>query len=560
MTAVVNHVRAPQAAGEPADLMGLVEVALSRVEWRSGWAAGLEGSLAEGFGNGASDIDLVLIDPGDAQPAVMPAVLFAGGRRIEVRIRSAGQIREEFRVLAARSRRPSALTEDLLDRCQRLLGARWLRNHDVAEAVLRSARAELPDDFASIVAGWWGRSAKHSLRQAMAWALLGQAGEAAGWARTGLVQATKSWAAGRGETYVEPKWLAPQLARIGEPAVTDRFEALHSRRRITDPQEYVTQCLSYARGLGLAGLERVPERLHLGRMPGVTSWPVRDRVHVIRDRRNVFVLGETAGRVWRSVVFGQPLAEVVAAAPSAEAVLADFLRYGLLRLRCGGSTVCPRSPLAAPAGPMNPPPSTAAPLIGLDGAHVTGPESVDLLPLPADRFAAAAMNLTWSVIVLENLGEDLSGAVAARQWPSADLAVRRSVTVGLRAVLSAHGVAPLPPDPEIGGRIALIPGRAARLRAAADRVTATPVRDARSAAVARVRLAGFLRLVRTICRADEFPASFTSPGQWRDTLGIGYEWLRIGTHLGAPLPIGDARDLMSGGTQPHVRPGAARED
>jgi len=170
------------------------------------------------------------------------------------------------------------------------------------------------------------------------------------------------------------------------------------------------------------------------------------------------------------------------------------------------------------------------------------------------------MNLVWCNIVLENLAEDLAGAVAARQWSGADLAVRRGVTVGLRAVLSAYGVAPLPPDPEIAHRVALIPGRAARLSAAAARVTAAPVRDARSAAVARVRLTGFIRLVRTIGRADEFPASFRSARQWQDTLGLGYQWLRLGTHLGAPLPIDDARDLLGGGTQPHVRPGAAGED
>lgn len=42
-----------------------------------------EGSLAEGFGNEGSDIDLLLIVPGSEQ-AVMPTVLFLDGRRVEL--------------------------------------------------------------------------------------------------------------------------------------------------------------------------------------------------------------------------------------------------------------------------------------------------------------------------------------------------------------------------------------------------------------------------------------------------------------------------------------------
>jgi len=377
-------------AVDEASLSELVDDVLARVEWQPGWAAGLEGSLAEGFGNDASDLDLVLIDPADADPPAMPAVLFSAGRRVEVRVRSAGQLRAEFRLLAARRRRPSALSEDLLDRCQRLLGARWLRNRDVADTVLRPVRAQLPGGFASLAAGWWAHSARQSLRQAVASAVLGQEGDAAEWARNGLVQVVKSWAARRGETYVEPKWLALQLTRIGEPAVAHRFESLYSRRGSARAEDYVTACVAFARDLGVTGLERERDRLHLDRMPDVTSWPVQGRMHVIRNRREVFALGETAGQVWRSVVFGQTLPQALVSAQVAAssgddvpgALLADFLRYGLLRLRSGSRTVDPRSPYAAPSGPMNPPPSTVTPLIGLGGAPVPGPAGVALLPVP----------------------------------------------------------------------------------------------------------------------------------------------------------------------------------
>ncbi|MEU8034095.1 hypothetical protein AB0C13_36800, partial [Streptomyces sp. NPDC049099] len=65
-------------------------------------------------------------------------------------------------------------------------------------------------------------------------------------------------------------------------------------------------------------------------------------------------------------------------------------------------------------------------------------------------------------------------------------------------------------------------------------------------------LRGFIAQVRAAAGADSFPLSFDSADTWRATLQLGYDWLRVGAHLNAELPIEEARDLLTGhGTQPH---------
>ncbi|MBO0856163.1 MAG: hypothetical protein J2P18_20630, partial [Nocardia sp.] len=51
-----------------------------------------------------------------------------------------------------------------------------------------------------------------------------------------------------------------------------------------------------------------------------------------------------------------------------------------------------------------------------------------------------------------------------------------------------------------------------------------------------------------------FPASFDSHEQWRRTLEISYDWVRLAAYLNAELPIDEVQDLLaSGGGQPHQR-------
>ncbi|MEU4083146.1 hypothetical protein, partial [Streptomyces aureus] len=406
------------------------------------------------------------------------------------------------------------------------------------------------------------RRRRQSLRHALALQCLGESDEAVDWTRAALVQSVKSWAAGLGETYLEPKWLSMQLDRAGRTDVRDRYWELESAAVPPGDAEaahfHLTACLDFAEDLGLTDLPRRPERLTVARVAGVTTWQTGERVHVVRGRRDVFALGADAGSVWRSLVLGRPLPHVLAdsavtGVTDPGRIVAAFLRHGLVRLAWkGGGTVTPALPLAAPPGPVTPPPSTLQPLLSVGGAAVTGPRAVDLMPLPADRFAAAAMALVWSNVVVENAVEDLTGALRRGQHRVAELTARRAVHAALRGLFSAHGVNPLPADTDLVRRMELLPEATVPIGVRARELLARGVRSAEDGDALRAELRRFIALVRGAVGADSFPLSFDSAYTWRATLQLGHDWLRMGAHLGAELPIEEARDLLAGnGAQPH---------
>ncbi|MFF2996019.1 hypothetical protein ACFVTC_15800 [Streptomyces sp. NPDC057950] len=540
-------------------LQDLLDKSLAALPPGPDWAVVLEGSIAEGFGNPSSDIDFLLIGRDGADLPTMPSLLFVDGRRVEIRTRSVRQLAEQFTALEAGAGRPGRLSEDLLNRCQRLLGSHPLRGHALVDEV----KALLPAGrLREIAAGWWTHRAQQSLRHAMALDCLGEGAEAADWARAGLVQAVKAWAAGLGETYLEPKWLSLQLDRAGRADVRDRYWALESAAPAGHEADavhgYLGECLAFAAELGITGVAWRPERLTVERAARVTTWQTGERVHVIRDRRDVFALGGRAGAVWRSLVLGTPLPAVLAGARRAGAadsgrLIAAFLRYGLVRLAWkGAGTVTPALPLAAPAGPVTPPPHSAPPLLSVRGAAVSGPDGIDLVPLPAERFAAATMALVWSNVVVENAREDLDGALRRGQWRVAELTSRRAVHAALRGLLSSYGVNPLPADTDLVRRLSLLPSLPGSVRGRAEDLLGRTIASPGQGERVRTDLEDFVALVRDTAGADAFPSSFDSADTWRATLELGYDWLRIGTYLGAELPLEEARDLIvSNGVQPH---------
>ncbi|MEU6273188.1 hypothetical protein ABZ871_12395 [Streptomyces populi] len=540
-------------------LQDLLDKSLAELPLDTEWAVTLEGSIAEGFGNPSSDIDFLLVSRSDDDLPTMPSLLFVDGRRVEIRTRSVRQLADQFREVERGAARPARLSEDLLNRCQRVLHSHPLRGHALVEEV----KALLPvERFRRITADWWAHRARQSLRHALALQCLGESDEAVDWTRAALVQSVKSWAAGLGETYLEPKWLSLQLDRAGRADVRDRYWALETAVVPSDDaaaaRDRLTACLDFAADLGLTGVPRKPERLTVERVARVTTWQTGERVHVVRGGRDVFALGADAGAVWRSLVLGRPLPRVLAESaatgvPDPGRLLAAFLRHGLVRLVWkGGGAVTPALPLAAPPGPVTPPPSTARPLLSVRGAAVTGPRAIDLMPLPADRFAAAAMALVWSNVVVENAVEDLTGALRRGQRRVAELTARRAVHAALRGLFSAHGVNPLPADTDLVRRMDLLPAATGPIGARAGELLGRGVDPAEDGDALRAELRRFIALVRAAMGADSFPLSFDSAHTWRATLQLGHDWLRMGAHLGAELPIEEARDLLAGhGAQPH---------
>ncbi|GAB2691050.1 AMP-binding protein [Nocardia thraciensis] len=563
--------RSPVLSVEAAqDLLGR---ALNQVAVAENSAMLLEGSLAEGFGNAGSDVDFLAVTPGAEELPTLPTVLFIDGRRVEVRTRSAGQLRGQLeRVAGADS--PAALDEDVLNRCQRFLHGTVLRSGPGGPDITELRSPLPPDEFARILGDWWSERARQALRYAVALHAMGEREEADEWARDGLLQAVKAWAARRGETYVETKWLPEQLDRIAERAGDDdRFvREVVARYRAVGRSASFSKTLTLATGFGACGVVDDPDHVVLARVPGVTTWGIGERVHVIRGDSDVFVLSERGGRAWRSVVLRRSVRDVLERGDIG-AELAEFVRLGLVGLQWrGGGAITPALAMCKPLRPYTPAPGRGVPALGLSGAaREAVPEGAEpiatLSPLPAARFVACALDLVWSNVVLENAREDLVGAVKGGQGAVADIAAHRLAAMCVRMLLSAYGIHPLPADVAPARTLArLLPGPAGGraefpgMVEAAGRVDFSQTLVAGDDPLAELaRLDDLVARVRAHVGGDDFPASFDSREQWRRTLDISYDWLRVAGYLDTDLPLDEARDLLtSGGRQPHLREGGPR--
>ncbi|PXX60181.1 acyl-CoA synthetase (AMP-forming)/AMP-acid ligase II [Nocardia tenerifensis] len=557
---------------------GLLDAALESVAVPADSTVLFEGSLAEGFGNDGSDVDFLVLAPGDEELPTLPTVLFIDGRRVEVRTRSESQLRRQL-LQVADAATVTELDEDLLNRCQRFLRATVVRpgTPDVSEL-----RALLPHStFKTLIADWWTARAQQALRYAIALRTLKARAEAIDWARNGLLQAVKGWAARRGESYLETKWLPRQLDRLGADEIIDRYRELadpgawagddtdrtygdilpDATARALSEQTTWRQLIALATDLGVDIVDD-PDQILFARVPLVTTWNIGERVHVLRGDSEVFVLSDSAARAWRSVVFRHSLSAVLARAPQDHtAELAEFLRLGLVGLQWRrGELLTPALAMCKPLRPYTPVPAAVAPALGVNGA-ARADAIATLSPLPARRFTECGMNLVWSNIVLENAREDLKGALANYQGAVADIAAHRMIAMAVRVLLSAFGIHPLPADVAPPSTLRrLLPPHARRrddLLAALETTRRVRFSEPVTGDAGLAVLDDFVTLVRSVAAdraATPFPASFDSREQWRRTLDIGYDWLRIAGYLDTDLPLDEARDLLaSGGQQPHLR-------
>jgi acyl-CoA synthetase (AMP-forming)/AMP-acid ligase II len=504
-----------------------------------------EGSLAEGFGNDGSDIDLLLLLPGTGAHAVMPTVLFIDGHRVEIRAQSHAQVRKRLHQVRRALDTGAHVTEDTLNRVQRFLRGTVLRTGpgygDLRDIVTHP-------ELTGLLARWWQRRADHCLRQSAALALL--AGdtdtEAVAWAREGLTQSMKAFLARHGEGYLEVKWLPLQIDRLRRSGTADTL--LDEYRRL-DAAPTVAGVLALAARLGGPALTLDPRNVVLKKVPHVTTWPIRSATHVVRGRSDLFVLSAACAQSWRRVVFGQTLAQTTAAPQH----LRLFARYGFIALQWrGAGTIKPAAAMCDPARPSTPPPSLRRPVLTIEGAPADGDIARSVLPPKA--FAEAASALVLANMVLENAREDFDGAVKDGQWPVATLCGRRIVTMAVRILASAWGVTPLPGDQVLlSGLDTLVPEHP-RLAADARRLADHVIGDQDEAARARADLDRLVTDVQTVTGGQMFPSSFASRAQWQETLRYGYQWLRMGGYLDAYVELDEARDLLaSGGAQPSVR-------
>jgi hypothetical protein len=536
-------------------LQRILDDALSQVKVPDGCGAVLEGSIAAGFGNDTSDIDLLLIEDGEREHLTMPTILFIDGRRVEVRLRSSGQIRRQADELASytRGRRGQAwqIPEDLLNRCQRLSCAYPLRQ----PRLVADIQAGLTD-LDPVVSTWFAHRAGQAALRAIALNTLGCPERAVLWAQTGLRHGAKSWVARLGQTYLADKWLDQQLNRLEDPdGLTERLRAALSAGD-QSPAHQLQLCLDLLPRFGIDAAATDPASIHLTGAPGVTTWQIGDRVHVLRGRTDIFVLGSRTGNLWRSIVFEVPLPELLAgisaALPDAGPLIARLEQLGLVRLarRPGGVIAAPHVlTLAATVG---------TPALSLHGALLqesATKDQIQLIALSARRFANAGMSLIWANVMVENAREDLVGAIKRGQWRTADAAARRMFAEACRSMLSAFGVSPPATAEDAPTLIATLTTLPVDIRSEATALAClAPPPDREAAGLLLGRLDDFVKRTRNASDTILFPSSFDSAQAWQRTLEHGYDWIRLGAFLDADFPIEEARDLItSGGVQPALK-------
>lgn len=533
-------------------LRELLTQALERVEHPPTYGVVLEGSIAEGFGNDTSDVDFLLLTDDDYEHPTMPTVLFVDGHRVEVRMRSARQLRAQVAGLnttsAAMSHREAKVSEDQLNRCQRFAHSVVVHNGALIERVRRSLP---PCDLAALISAWFDRQARDSLRYAVALLELREFDEAALWARAGLTEAAKGWAAARGETYLGMKWLPEQLARIAGEAevIAELRQLLASSEKRAAADEYAAACLDMAARLGCRGAIESAESVVLARRRDVTTWQLGTRVHVVRGRSDVFALEPDAVTVWRSLVFGQTLTEIHARArrgsPSAGAVIADLHRLGLIDLRWrGGARI-------KPALAYTPAPEFDQPTLCANGMLARPFDRVvKRCPIAARDFAAAGMAQVWANVEIENAREDLRGALNAAQWGVVRTTAHRMLRRACVVALTAYGVYPLP-LPEAGPYtlqdVRDLPQDIKNMALTLEREVQAGELDSKLPQATLELLEDFVEMIRRDTFGEDFPACFLDDNGWNRTLEIGYDWVRLGAYLDAEFPIEEAHDLLTAG-------------
>jgi predicted nucleotidyltransferase len=515
------------------------------------YAVYLEGSIAEGFGNSTSDVDFVLIDPAEQEYPVMPTLMFLQGRRVEVRMRSSRTLKAQLdRVrewgLSEKALPPKSIDEEVLDRCQRFVNGKVFSGAREIEIL----RANLPQEaLRAAISKWFLLQCRGSHARASLCLALGRLDESEAYARAALTEAAKACLALHGETYLAKKWISKQFDR--QPQLIDiknEFETLELNVERHPPDQYLREVTNFVRNK-LVDIEIGQEKFSIQRSPGVTTWRLGSRLHVLRGDFDLFALSGEAERVWRCCRFGESVLQVISdsSAPGTNGrkILFDFFQLGLIQIHCSGIGNLHRRAMSLP-------PSAQRPFISIDGLSIDekAGQSIHLAPMPARRFVACGMELAYVNMVIENAREDAAGACSAKQWKVVERAARRMLRNACLAVLSAHGVHPLPTQEE-----------ACAATAALDSVPESVVQliadlDGRISVYDQVSAAGLLRdleaaieLLRKEAGAGLFPKSFMTNLEWAQTLSIGYDWARLGAYLDADFPIDQARELISSGSR-----------
>jgi hypothetical protein len=535
------------------DVKNLLAEALRRLRLPNNYGVLLEGSVAEGFGNRTSDIDFLIVTEGP-QSKRLPTVMFIDGRRVEIRIRCAAEIADHAAHIlgagAGGEATIAALSRDELDIFQRFAHATVLRDSPVVRLLLASHDREL---FKSIAMRWHARRAIRASNRAWLMRHFGKSESSAAWMRNALVAAGKAGVAAAGELYITDKWLDLQYHRATfDKTLRQRMWSLVDQRPTEDElTEYLGKCLLLMKDLGVEGCQTDLSEVQIVPRAGITTWQLGSQVCVLRETTEIYVLGSTAARMWRSIVFWTPIAEVIKRSKvdtnDARECIERFHRLGLIEVTWADGDTWLRTgaaPMILPTGPF----------VSFDGFRVAelGTKDVVLFAVPAPRLCFSGAEFVWASMCLENAWEDFIGVYEQKQWKLVQTALQRLVAWACLILFSAFGVSPAPDIQEVTTRVGEIPAVTPDLAAEALRLRLLRCDCEADAIARRKEVETFLQKVKQILGGRLFPSSFEHADDWRSSLEYGFEWGRLASFVdptlsadGRSFPMEEVRDMLA---------------
>lgn len=521
----------------------------------------LEGSIAEGFGNSGSDIDFLIVTEDEENRPIMPSILWYEGRRIEIRYRSFNSLIEQTKSISSINRKSKNISrrinEDTLDKHYRFLNGIILKNAKLVEEI-----RSLTDYgfFEKTVLLWYQSRAIERIIYADILLEYGHSLLSISWSRSSLIEGAKYWVGKKRELYIVKKWIYQQFERAkADKNMVKEFSDLYSYSDTkVCASEYIKRCKKMLLSYGIDKKKIENKNVFLKRRKNVVTFQLGEKVHVIKNKEEVYSLNKDAGLVWRNLIYEVPIKESacyigVNVALVGEAVIL-FHKLGLLDFSIGEKNVI------KVGNDFSIPSSCETPLISLNGINLKklNKEKVVLSPISASRFAYLGITLVWENMEFENTMEDYIGAVENQEWKFCDHRLREIIQHICFILMCSYGVAPLPPLVDVYDDafsfLVYIFGRKNEITKQLMKLNTCRIESEENASECINKIKSIIRTVRRYINADVFPDCFSSEKKWQDALDIGYDWVRLGAYVDSNFPIEEARDLLStGGKQPHIK-------
>lgn len=400
-------------------LRGVARRALADFDLPARTAVSIVGSIAEGFGNDCSDIDVLALVPDGSDPPSVRQMTVEGGQRVEVFFWTLARARQLARDTLRAIEDDTGEHRAELDAFHRVAYALPLLN----EAVVRDIQAGFDRAWLAAVRSDRERAAAvRAARRANVLLPMNRADEALAYGKLALRHAARAWACARGETYFAEKFTLRQLARAGcSSALIERLRTLMSVTSASDG--FGASVVSVAAEFELV----LPESTSANAVLLDQSVLLRFGKQLLVCRAaTTFAASDPRQELERALQSGadQPFA----AQPSNVCAQLGLLhRAGLLALRLPGDEVWIDDRPPRLVGELRV--SSIGPLIS---------EDVVVSDLSSTALLHAGAELVGHAFAIENAEEDAVGALRRADWYMLEVALREIAYRSAEIVVSHH--------------------------------------------------------------------------------------------------------------------------